>query len=138
MEDRIKELIEEYEARIAKNQRNQRIYNTLHYCIGYPQILCASILTFYTGADEFTWKTALGVTSTLLSVSLVFFNVQERAQVFKNTKQQYKDIVIDLKDSLALKDEAHYEEVYDTATEKEKFVTAYEQDASMCCDYFKV
>lgn len=138
MEERIQGLINEYESRMLSNQRNQRIYNTIHYCIGYPQILCATVLTFYSGADQFNWKTALGVVSTMLSVSLVFFNVQEKANQFNNTKQQYKDLVIDLEDALALQHVEQYEDVYNQSTEKEKFITAYETSPSLCCEYFLV
>ena len=136
MEDKILEIVGEYEERMETNKRNQRIYSTIHYCIGYPQIICSSLLTFYSGADEFNWKTGLGVLSTMLSVSLVFFNVQEKANAFNNTKQQYKDLIIDLQDVVALSDVDRYEVVYDQATEKEKFITAYETSASICCDYF--
>ena len=138
MEDKIQGLIDDYKKRVESNKNNQRIYHTIHYCIGYPQILCASILTFYSGANEFNWRTALGVLSTLLSVSLVFFNVQEKANKFNSTKQQYRDLIIDLEDALALDHIDDYETVYDAATEKEKFITAYETSSSICCDYFEV
>ena len=136
MRDAIEELVQEYEGRVAKYAKYKAIYQSIHYGIGYPQILCSSLLTYYSSANGFDWRTVLGLCSTFLSVSLVFFRIHEKASQFNDTKLQYFDLLSDLKVVLeTTEDEALFDTAFADAKEKEKFITGYAVSPSICCDY---
>jgi hypothetical protein len=139
MEERIRELINKYQKRSERNRRNKRIYQSLHYALGYPQIICSSVLTWIGAEKGFNVAAALGLVSTLLSVTIVFFGFQEQVGKFHDTQQQYRDLVLDLEEALLhASEESDFDKAVEIAIEKEKFISGYEVSPSICFDYCAV
>lgn len=131
-------LVDKFKQHAEKNSINHKRYNTLHYCIGFPQVILTSLLTFYTGTTNFNWQTALGLLSTFLAVTLVFFKPQEQAQKFKNTKLQYLEVISDIENTLFEANEEEMHAMAEMAIEKEKFIQAYEGSGSDCLEWCTV
>lgn len=136
MQKAIEELIDDYKFKAKQQQKFQFQYQALHYALGYPQILCTALLTFFTGATRFNWLTAIGLFGTFLSVTNVFFKLQDKAGNFKNTKLQYNDLINDLEVILQTQsDQAELEDVYKDVKEKEKYIVSYQQSPTQLCEY---
>lgn len=128
----LEELREMYQERYKKQDMYQFRYQTAHYILGYPQIVCSALLTYFTGIAHINWATGIGLIGTLLSVSIVFFKLQEQAAAFRTTKLQYEDLISDI--DIAFHDsDANFEEIYRTAKEKEQYIISFQRKPLSCC-----
>lgn len=131
----IDDLIDKYKERRERNQYYSRVYQCMHYSVGYPQLVCTSILGFLqVSGSQYTWRTWVGLLATLLSASMIFFNMQDKATRFRDTKLQYNDLIKDLQECKVVGTDE--KDLIADIIEKEKMIAAYEQSPSMCLDYF--
>ena len=134
MEKKAQEYVTEYQEKAEYCGKYQQRYMYLWYGLGYPQIVCSSLLTYLTSPDGFSWGLVVGLISVLLSVSLVFFDIRAKVEKFKETKLQYFDLAQDIEEALLRPDNEELHELLNDSLEKEKFIIAYAISPSQCLE----
>lgn len=135
MEDQHLELRKlSYTSRAKRHSAYATVLTLLHYSIGWPQVILTVIITSINGATEISPVFVLGVLASVLSVSLVFFKILDKAGQHSTSKDQYTDLALDIEQALLDPSKTKINMFEASMLEREKFISAYAP--SFCMDVF--
>lgn len=123
-----------YFTRAKRHSAYSVVLTLLHYAIGWPQVILTVIITSINGATQFDTLFVLGVCASVLSVTLVFFKILDKAGRHSTSKDQYTDLALDIEQALLDPDEAKINLFEVTMLEREKMISQYAP--TFCLDVF--
>lgn len=128
-----------YENTAHKHKKHEKYYNNIFRALGFPQVIFGLIVSILFGSSGFVrpYNTlsivgfVFGLSQTVLSATLIFFNIQEKSSKYHNTSGQLSDVAKDLRVFLLYDHNFdELEEMENLLLEKEKFIDSYAPNLS--------
>ena len=129
----LKAMRRDFDFRARKHSVYSLIYNLSHVFLGYPQVITTVIITSVTGMTNPDWIFFLSVLNSVLSVSIVFFKISQRASLHSTSKNQWIDLSLDVQQALVEKDQETMQQFEISVLEREKFIKSYEPQFCLDC-----
>lgn len=123
----------EFDEAARKHSLYSGIYTIIHSLIGWPQVILAVLITSINGMTKMDSVFVMGLFNSILSVTLVFFKITDRASKHHASKCQWEDLSIDAEYCLVNFDEQKMDEFEVSVVEKQKFIKSYEPPFCLEC-----